>query len=126
VTKIQADLRALRHAAYQRAGGRCEITGQILPGGPDGEWALHHRRLKGMGGTNRPATHTLPNVLALTHEIHNLATRSVHLDPAWSRPRGYLLRQDQIPRLEPILLLGARPVLLDLTGHYLDINRTWP
>jgi hypothetical protein len=115
---------ALRAAAYERARGRCEITGMILPGGPDGEWALHHRRPKGSGGTNQPATHTLPNVLALTHSIHNLATRSVHLDPAWSRPLGYLLRQDQIPRLVPVLLLGHTWALLGIDGDYLDITGT--
>jgi hypothetical protein len=124
MTRIAADLNDLRHRAYQRARGRCEITGVTLPGGPDGPWALHHRRPKQMGGTNKPATHTLPNVLAITHEIHNLATRSVHLDPEWARPRGYLLRQHQIPRLVPVLIGGHQWAILGLDGAYLDVTGT--
>lgn len=124
MTRVAADLKALRHAAYERSGGRCEITGTILPGGPDGEWAIHHRRPKAMGGTNRADTHTLPNVLALTHTIHNLATHSVHLDPAWAKPLGYLLRQDQIPRLAPVLLYGRWWGLLGIHGEYLALTGT--
>jgi hypothetical protein len=117
MTRVSADLKALRHAAYTRSGGRCEITGAILPGGPDGGWALHHRRRKGMGGTNRPDTHTLPNVLALTHEAHNLRRPSAHLDVAWSRERGYLLADWAWPRLEPVWLFGRLWVLLTEHGY---------
>jgi hypothetical protein len=125
VTKISADLKSLRHAAYARARGRCEITGAILPGGPDGDWALHHRRLKGMGGTNRADTHTLPNVLALTHRVHNLARPSVHLDPAWAKPRGYLLSTSTAhPGLHPVLLHGRLWVVLGMDGDYLDSTGT--
>lgn len=117
-------MKALRAAAYERARGRCEITGLILPGGPDGEWALHHRRLKGMGGTNKPDTHTLPNLMALTHQAHNLGRPSAHLDVTWARERGYLVSQHKDPRLVPILLYGRIEVTLGLDGEYYDIIGT--
>lgn len=124
VTKISADMRALRAAAYKRSRGRCEITGLILPGGPDGEWALHHRRLKGMGGTNLPDTHTLPNLMALRHEAHNLGRPSAHLDVTWARDRGYLVRRGANPLLAPLLLHGRVWVTLGPDGEYLDITGT--
>lgn len=118
VTKISADMRALRHAAWTRAGGRCEITGYPL-GDPDGDWALHHRRKKGMGGTNRSDVHTLPNVLALTHRVHNLGRPSVHLDVLWATDRGYLLPfWVEHPHLEPVLVLGRFWMLLPEAGSY--------
>lgn len=70
-----------------------------------------------MGGTNRPDTHTLPNVLALTHEAHNLRRPSAHLDVAWARERGYLLPDWSWPRLEPVWLFGRAWVLLTATGY---------
>lgn len=124
MTKISADMAALRAAAYARARGRCEITGTILPGGPDGDWALHHRRLKGMGGTNKVDTHTLPNVMALSHVAHNLGRPSAHLDVAWARECGYLVSQHADPRLVPILLHGRIRVTLGLDGEYWDITGT--
>lgn len=126
MTKIQADMGALRFAAWTRAGGRCEITGMILPGGPDGEWALHHRRKKGMGGTNKPDTHTLQNVLACTHRAHNLGRPSVHLDVNWARDRGYLLHWTDCPRTEPVWLLRRTWVLLTPDGRYLPVARERP
>lgn len=111
-------MRALRHAAWTRARGRCEITGVSL-GDPDGNWALHHRRKKGMGGTNRPDVHTLPNVLALTHRVHNLGRPSVHLDVTWATERGYLLPfWVDHPHTEPVLLLGRFWTLLLESGDY--------
>lgn len=122
MAKLGYDAEALRDQVFERAAGRCEITG--VPLGDN--WALHHRRPRGAGGTRRLDTHVLSNVLALTHAVHNLATRSVHLDLAWSKPRGYLLGQWQIPRLEPVWLLERRWVLLLNSGNYLEIKMAPP
>lgn len=70
-----------------------------------------------MGGTNRLDTHTLPNVLALTHEAHNLRRPSAHLTPAWSYERGYLVPDHDVPRLVPVWLFGRRWTLLDERGY---------
>jgi hypothetical protein len=118
-------MRDLRAAAYARAHGRCEITGLPLPGGPSGPWECHHRRPKGMGGTRRTDEDSLPNLLAITAAIHNGGPHSVHQDPAWSRPRGYLVSKlCDHPGLVPVLLHGRQWVILGADGDYLDVTGT--
>lgn len=121
-------MRALRRAAYDRAGGLCEVSGLSL-GDLDGGWDLHHRRNKGMGGTLRPDTDTLPNLLAVLSEVHNSAginsgrgwprDLSVHGSRAWSSPRGYLVpKHVDHPGRRPVLLHGVRWVWLTDEGGY--------
>lgn len=72
-----------------------------------------------MGGTRRSDVHDLDNLLALAPFVHNLSPDSVHGNPAWSRPRGYLLRKDTAnPGMVPVWLLGCRWVLLGKDGQY--------
>lgn len=107
---------ALRNAAYERAGGLSEVSGLPLP--PDG-FELHHRRNKGMGGTSRTDTDTLPNVLVMLPREHNMHLDSVHDRPTWARSCGYLLGKDVArPAAWPVLLAGARWVLLGDDGLY--------
>jgi hypothetical protein len=125
-------LRDLRRAAWQREGGRCAVTGALL-GDVDGDlWQLHHRRPGGMGGTRRPDQDSLPNVIALLARVHNFGApglliegvdgRSVHGDPAWSMPRGYLLSpSEEDPGAVPLLLRGQRWVFLTPGGGYLPV-----
>lgn len=112
------DMETLRAAAYQRAQGHCEITG--LPLGES--WALHHRRVRGMGGSRRADTNTLPNVLAITHEVHNLRSLpghpAVHLDVAWARQHGYLISQAADPQKAPVEIAGQGWTLLTCDGGY--------
>lgn len=121
-------MRALRHTAYERAGGRCEVSGLLLDG-PDGGWDLHHRRNKGMGGTTRANTDTLPNLLAVAPEVHNSAgvnsgrgwphDLSIHGSRTWSAARGYLVpKHVDDPGGWPVLLWGARWAWLTTGGAY--------
>jgi hypothetical protein len=57
---------------------------------------LHHRRNKGMGGTSRPDTDALSNLLALDPIVHNGGPGSVHADRPRSEALGWL-----IPKLSP-------------------------
>jgi hypothetical protein len=110
--KIRADL-------WERCKGLCEVSGQPLD--PD-TFDAHHRRNKGMGGTSRLDTDTLPNLLALLPFVHNLSPDSVHGAPAASRAHGYLIGKDENrPDLVPVLLHGRRWVLLGQTGGYIDL-----
>jgi hypothetical protein len=79
--------RALRRAAWAREGGRCVVTGCPLGGEDDDTWHLHHRRPFGMGGTSREDQDTLPNVIAVSEQVH----RGIHGNPHWSGPDGLLL-----------------------------------
>lgn len=107
-------------AAYERAGGYCEITG--LPLDPE-RFEAHHRRPKGMGGTSRPDRDRLSNVLAITPAIHNGGPQSVHQNPGWSRPRGYLLSKEvEWAVLVPVLLGGLYWVHLGDDGRYYPLR----
>ena len=111
--------RATRDAVWDRAGGRCEITGAPLgPRGSD-QWECHHRRNKGMGGTDRSNVDSLSNLIALTPAIHNGGPQSVHGRRGWSEDHGYLIpkRIDE-PGMWPMKLLGRRWVLLGDDGRY--------
>jgi hypothetical protein len=86
----------MRDRLWTRCGGHDEITGQPLD---YDTFDLHHRRPKGMGGTTRPDRDWPSNLLALAPEVHNFtagrsAALTVHGNPEWSRPLGYLVAKD--------------------------------
>lgn len=99
----RANWKALREALWTRSGGRCEVSGKPLD--PD-TFDAHHRRNKGMGGTYRPDTDTLPNLLALDPIVHNGGPGSVHDNRMVSGPRGWL-----VPKLSTDAL-NMLPVLV--------------
>jgi hypothetical protein len=108
----------IRGQLWNRCAGLCEISSRPL----DFEtFDAHHRRLKGMGGTYRPLTDSLCNLLALDPEVHNGAPWSVHQNSSWSRPRGYLLSshvEDDAMAATPVLYRGRDWVILDQDGDY--------
>ncbi len=82
-----------------------------------------------MGGTRRPDQDSLPNVIALLARVHNFGApglildgvdgRSVHGDPAWAGPRGYLLSPSERDLAGvPLLLRGTTWVFLTTQGGY--------
>jgi hypothetical protein len=105
----------LRRTLWQRCNGRCEVTG--IPLDFD-TFDAHHRRLKGMGGTSRPDTDLLSNLLALDPIVHNGGPTSVHGSPIRSLGNGWLLHQAATPRLEPVLLYNGLRVWLTDDGAY--------
>lgn len=119
--------RDTRRAVWERAHGRCEITGAHL-GDRDGSgWECHHRRNKGMGGTDRPDVDSPANLLALSAPAH----RAVHASRTWAQPRGYLVPKQLPPELDdpsmwPVLLLGRRWTLLTHAGGYATIPKGMP
>lgn len=106
----------IREALWARSDGMCEISGLPL----DFEtFDAHHRRPKGMGGTYRPLTDNVANLLALLPLVHNIHPKSVHLAPKWSRRRGYLLPShwnDEAMVISPVLYRGQTWVTLDEDG----------
>lgn len=60
-----------------------------------------------MGGTLRPDTDLLSNLLALDPAIHNGSPQAVHGRRGWSEERGYLVPKDAPLAIEfPVLLRG--------------------
>lgn len=117
----------LRRAVHVRERGRCAVTGIALGDVESTAWHLHHRLAGGMGGTARDRD-VLSNVVAVLAEAHNMgspgllvdgvAGRSIHTDPAWSRPLGLLLSQSSSddPAAVPVRMAGRGWVFLDDAG----------
>lgn len=107
----------IRDALWERSGGRCEVSGVPLD---RHTFDAHHRRNKGMGGTDRPDRDALSNLLALDPVVHNGGPLSVHGRRGWSQPRGYLLSKlDPRPAAaHPVRLHGVRWVWLTDDGGY--------
>lgn len=109
----------IRAKLWERSRGVCEVSG--LPLDPD-TFDAHHRRNKGMGGTSRPDTDSLSNLLALDPNVHNGGPQSVHGRRTWSEERGYLLPKDTDRAISwPVLIHGRRWVFLLSDGQYRDI-----
>lgn len=110
--------REITEVLWARSEGFCEVSGRAL----DREtFDRHHRRPKSMGGTYRPLTDSLVNLLALDPEVHNGTPWSVHQRPTWSRPRGYLLSShvdDDAMAATPVLYRGRDWVILDAEGDF--------
>ncbi len=105
-----------RPLLWERCKGRCEITGVPLQ---YDTFDAHHRRPKGMGGTTRGNRDNIECLLALDPIIHNGAPHSVHQDPQWSRPLGYLVSTYvDDPGQVPVALLERYWVLLGTDGLY--------
>jgi len=107
----------IRDALWERSGGRCEVSALALD---RDTFDAHHRRNKGMGGTDRADRDALSNLLALDPIVHNGGPRSVHGRRTWSQPRGYLLSKlDPLPAIvHPVWLHGVRWVWLTDDGRY--------
>lgn len=119
----------LREALWERSHGRCEVSGWPLD---QDTFDAHHRRNKGMGGTYRLDTDTLPNLLALHPRVHNGGPGSVHDRRVASEANGWL-----VPKLSAFVLStipvavwagpGARRyVLLTDRGGYVDVTGVVP
>ena len=104
----------LRERLWERCGGYCEVTGEPL----GDSWAMHHRKLRKHGGPD-----CLSNLLAVTHQAHNLGTDAIHLHPRRSYDHGWLVQSFANPALTPVAISGRGLVYLTESGEYLS---TWP
>jgi hypothetical protein len=93
-------MRELRHAAWERQGGVCAVVGAPLGDPDDDRWDLHHRLV-----------------------VDGRAGRSIHTDPAWSRPLGLLLSANRgdDPARVPVRLAGRGWVFLTDDGGCLPV-----
>ena len=112
----QLDMKELREIVYSRCGGYCEKCGGGLPEG----WALHHRKLRSRGGKDTP-----DNCVALHHNCHNLASYSVHNNPAEAERTGFMVSAWQDSFECPLTLPDGNSVILTPEGtyHYLGGKR---
>lgn len=105
----------VRSLVLLRCGGRCEVTGERLRAG---QWSIHHRMPRGMGGTDRPDINGLANLVAVTGD----GTRGVHgwieSNRALARDLGWLVPREGGPEPAdaPFVLYSGRRVLLHPTS----------
>jgi hypothetical protein len=109
MTRPKANWKQIRKVLWERSDGFCEVSG--LPLDFD-TFDAHHRRKKGMGGTSRLDTDSLPNLLALDPGVHNHGPRSVHALSTLSLQAGWLLHQDADPAKAPVMYRKREWVVL--------------
>ena len=76
-----------RERVYARANGRCEVCGKYAPGAD-----IHHRRIRGMGGTKDPNVHNIEGLIAVcgwgnTSGCHG----DIHGNAAYAKAMGWLI-----------------------------------
>jgi hypothetical protein len=122
----------VRAMVIVRSSGCCEHCGRQLH--EAGQWidehSFHHRRPRGMGGTNRPETNGAANLLLLcgsgTTGCHGL----IEAGRAMAHESGQLLWQTQDPAEVPVWILQRglglvsrlAPALLDDDGSLEWVN----
>lgn len=101
-----ADVRVVVRA---RAGRKCECCGVVAL------CILHHRRPKGMGGSNATDRHSPQNLVSICHSCHDYIHRSG--DTA-VYDNGWLVKQGANPARIPVTLHDDRTVFLSSDGRY--------
>lgn len=102
-------------AVYERAQWSCERDGVGLGPIRGVDHHIHHRRLKGRGGTAKPDAHLPQNLLLLCppcHEFVHGPGRDVMVQCGWIVP------STGDPAEAPVVLHGPRRVWLTAAGHY--------
>ena len=94
----------VRQQIVERSSGRCEV---MASGCTFTAQEIHHRRPRGMGGTNRGNTNAAVNGLACCLACH----RRIESDRDWAYGRGFLVRQNVDPATVPVRkgMVGEKP-----------------
>ena len=98
----------------KRANNYCEKCGKS-----ELNLALHHRKLRSRGGG-----HTASNLIAVCHPCHNLASDSIHLNPAMAEQNGWMVGSWQEPHEVPMKRPDGSVVLLQKDGSVIFLERT--
>ena len=101
-------------AVLKRAEGHCEVCGFSLAG----DYALHHRKLKSRGGKD-----SIANVICIHHDCHNLASYSIHLNPAKAERKGWMVASWQDPEEAPMVRPDGSSVLLKDDGSVFELGK---
>lgn len=97
---------ATKRLAHARDGGKCV---RCLGVAQD----CHHRRVRGMGGSQDPAVTALANVVCLCRACHDY----IHAHPAESYASGFLVHAGQDPAEVPVLVKRGSWLKLTADGN---------
>lgn len=81
---------------------------------------FHHRRPRGMGGSQQESTNTASNCLHVCARCHAW----VESQRVWALERGFLVGQEQDPLLIPVRWRCTQPCLLDDGGKRQLVKET--
>lgn len=103
--------KAVKDELAGRAGGCCEVCGRHLTG----DWSRHHRRPRANGGTRRPETNYLSNLLLIcgTATTPGGCHLAIESNRTWAYDQGFLVRQHHDPATTPVLYRGSLVLLGD-------------
>lgn len=97
----------LRDVVSARDEGLCVLCGGELP---RRGWHCHHRKLKSQGGRDEA-----PNLIGLHDPCHS----HIHMNPNWSKQRGYIVHPNTDPATRPVLRF-ERSWQLPGDGQWID------
>lgn len=100
-------------AVLERDQHSCAVCGQMLHGVRGGDWALHHRLPRRMGGSTNPLINLPSNLVTVDPDCHSwLESRREEAYDA-----GLILHLREIPSQTPVALIYG-VVLLDNNGGF--------
>lgn len=99
--------KAVRRQVIERDQGRCVVTGAFVVDPdtlrPYGQFSIHHRRPRGMGGSKDPAVNSPANLLLLSGTGTTGAHGWVESHRAEAVDQGLIVSQAQSPELVPVM-----------------------
>lgn len=101
----KANYGRMRIIVFDRDGGKCL---RCLGDGMD----VHHRRVKGMGGSSSPQTHGLANLITLCRDCHSY----IHDHPEESYALGFLVKASETPEDIPVWVGTRQKMILKDDG----------
>lgn len=85
-----------------RDASRCAVCGEEVYGVRGEDWSVHHRRRAGMGGDRRPESHAAGNLVLLHGSGTTACHGKVESEREDSYARGWLVKANAMPALQPI------------------------
>ena len=96
----------IRQAVLERDEGRCVVTGEYLvdvdTGNPFGQFSVHHRTPRGMGGSKDPKIASVSNLLLLSGTGTTGAHGKIESNRSWAVDEGFIVPRWQDPALVPV------------------------
>lgn len=113
-----------------RAGGLCEVCGRQLAWIDQGDvtfagdYSIHHRQPRGMGGSRQPDTNAASSLLLVcgTATTPDGCHQLIESQRALAYTNGWLVRRPTDPATVPVLIHPGVRVYLAADGRYTEVS----